>query len=73
MAVQTKVTKTEQVQSKDTTGTYVPALRTWFTVNNDGPFYVDVPVSSATPAAVQALIAAYAANIAGVQSLGSGS
>ena len=59
-----------QVQAKDLTGSYVPAVRVTFTLGAQGPFYVDVPVASFTAAEVKRLIDAYASHLSDVARLG---
>jgi hypothetical protein len=66
-----QVTKVEQVQSRDQTGNYVAAVRTWFTVGGMGPFYVDVPVATFDQGTVSGLIDAYAAHVVAVAGLSS--
>jgi hypothetical protein len=65
-----RITGQVQVQSKDGTGAYVPANRVSFTVDGQGPFYVDVPVSNLTADAVSKLVTDYATHVRQVAALG---
>jgi len=58
-----------QTTAKDATGNYVSVVRVFFTVGAQGPFSVDIPVSTYTVQAAQAAISAYAASVSAVEGL----
>ena len=66
MAAGIVIVDQKQVTSQDATGAYVPAVRVTFTVDGQGPFYVEEPVSTFSKDSVNALIATYAAHVRGV-------
>ena len=63
------VVKQQQVTAQDSTGAYVPAVRVTFTVDGQGPFSIDVPVSNFTKDYVNQQLAQYAAHIRGVAAI----
>lgn len=64
------VVRQAQVSAQDATGAYVPAVRVTFTVDGQGPFSIDVPVSQFSADNVSKLIAAYAQHVRGVGGIG---
>jgi len=69
MAATWVVVSQSQTSAKDATGSYVPVVRIIFTVGAQGPFSVDVPVSTYSTGVAQAAIQAYADIIAGTEGL----
>jgi len=69
MAATWTVVSQSQTSAKDATGSYVAVVRIIFTVGAQGPFSVDIPVTTYSTGVAQAAIQAYADNVAAVEAL----